>query len=102
INIRITYDEIEEASRSCMSDNKNYRFCCSVFPTSEHARQWRDKIVEEHDTIRSSPDWFAKGVGMSPIVVENMVVEYKGEVNDKDDPEFSKRLLEELSKINVN
>ena len=97
--INVRYGEVETSGMRDMGDNKSYRFYCSIFPTYEHAKQWRDKIIEEHNRIKRWPDWFVEGVGMSPVVINNIVVEYKGGVGDKDDPEFGKKLLEEFNKI---
>ncbi len=97
IIVRVSYGEVSGMSDT--GDNKSYSFYCSIFPTYEHAKQWRDKIIEEHNKIKTWPDWFVEGVGISPFVINNIVVEYKGEGFDKDDPEFGKRLLDELNKI---
>ncbi len=97
--IQVGYEEVSPESRRDIGDNKSYMFYCSVFPTFEHAQQWRNRIIEEHNRIQRWPDWFVEGVGMSPIVVKNIVVEYKGQGFDKDNPDFGKRLIDELKKI---
>lgn len=97
--IGVSYGETASPNRGGTGDDQSYRFYCSVFPTAEHARQWRDKIIEDYTRIQHWPDGFKEGASMKPVAVKNIVVEYKGAGRDKDDPEFGRRLTEELGKI---
>ncbi|NLW83425.1 MAG: hypothetical protein GXY41_03320 [Phycisphaerae bacterium] len=100
--INLRYGETASPNRGGIgSDDQSFKFYCTILPTTEHAQQWRDKIIEDYTRIRRWPDWFEEGAAMEPVAVKNIVVEYKGETRDKDAPEFGKRLTEELGKIEV-
>ena len=95
--LSVRYKETDVTSER--GDDGSFRFYLSVFPTAAHAGQWRDKIVEQVAKRKPYPNWFQDGLGFSPTVVENIVVEYKGESRDRSDPAFRKRLVEELKTV---
>jgi hypothetical protein len=98
----VRYKEIERSRVGIGDDDGRYCFYFSVFPTTRHAKQWQHKIVEKVEKIHPYPNWFEDGLGIPPVVVENIVIEYKGRAGDKSDPEFQKRLIEEISKLEAN
>jgi hypothetical protein len=79
--------------------NESYMFYLCIFPTVRHAEQWQNKTVEDVKKSSNYPNWFEDGLGISPIVIKNIVVEYRGKGGDKADVAFRKMLLEELEKI---
>ena len=99
--VEINYGEIEESRRTGFGDNKTYMIYFSVFPTPQHAQQWMDKLIEEHNKEQRWPDWYVSGLGMSPITIQNVVIEYRGKGNDKSNPDFRKKIMDELSKIHT-
>ncbi|OHB75985.1 MAG: hypothetical protein A2Z25_14930 [Planctomycetes bacterium RBG_16_55_9] len=101
IVIRVKYKETE-GGKVERDDDGYYRFYLSVFPTTQHAEQWRHKTIIEVEKVHRYPNWFEDGLGLSPMVVKNMVIEYKGEVRDQSDPVLRKQLIEELNKIETN
>ncbi|MCH7556942.1 MAG: hypothetical protein IIB56_05725 [Planctomycetes bacterium] len=101
IHTFVRYKETNRG-RGDRGDDGSYMFYFSVFPTARHAEQWRGKIVEEVEKVQRYPNWFKDGLGLSPVVIKNIVIEYKGRGGDQSAPAFRKRLMEELDKIEAN
>lgn len=94
-----SYIEYQEPERGSFGDNGNYRFYFLVFPTREHAIQWRDFELEEIQRRSPYPNYLVDGLGMPPIVISNILVKYAGEARDAPNAELRDKLTDSLSLV---
>ncbi|MCK5014917.1 MAG: hypothetical protein KAS66_13985 [Candidatus Omnitrophica bacterium] len=82
-----------------LGDDGSYRFYFSIFPTNAHAEQWQKRIIEKVREINPHPNYFKDGLAFIPFVIDNVAIEYKGEMYDKESIKFRDDLLKELKTI---
>ncbi len=95
----ISYIDYKEEDVFSMGDDGNFRFYFTVFPTKDHAVQWRDRILQNIADRSPYPNYLRDGLALAPTVVDNIVVEYKGDTMDVQNPALKLSLVEALKRI---
>lgn len=77
------------------SDDGRYDFYFSIFPTPEHAAQWREHLIAK----RKSRHISSRNLGFEPMTVGNIVIEYRSSWHDIPNLELKNSLVENLTEI---
>lgn len=80
-----------------LSDDGNYTFYYSIFPTAEHADQWRDRLLSNEK--EKQIDSFPKALEFKAMSIGNIVVEYKQNWHDAQNVELEHALVDTLTEL---
>jgi hypothetical protein len=87
----------KETKRSCVGDDGNYSFHLLVFPEHKYALQWKNTILENVKKSEPVFNYYEhRGLGFAPIVIDNIVVNYSGDIFDESNPALREELIQAL------
>ncbi len=92
----------QKSEEGFMGDDGTYMFYFVVFPDHKYALQWRDKTIEDVKKRRPHPNYHEDGgLGLSPVVIDNIVVEYIGDVHDISNSALKEELTHALELLSL-
>lgn len=84
-----------QAERGSFSDDGRYTFFFTIFPTKNHAEQWRNHLMGENESKHIA----SENLGFKPMTVGSIVIEYRSSWHDIPNLELKNSLVKIFTEL---